>query len=142
MDSSNNFKSYKNTLIILGIIRDVSILGGSSMTIQKLTQNQKLNFWYNHIQAQLSSGLTVSKYCEIKSLAPSTFYVYERKIKQLLCDEINTQKAASTAVPFVAVPNPIIHNDDKIIITKGNIKIEFGPGTDYQSIESILRTLL
>lgn len=112
------------------------------MTIQELTQNQKLNFWYNHMQAQLSSDLTVIKYFEINSLAPSTFYAYERKIKQLLCDEINTQKTASTVVPFVAVPNPIIHNDDKIIITKGNIKIEFGSGTDYQSIESILRTLL
>lgn len=56
------------------------------MTIQELTNNQKLNYWYNHIKSQQSSGLSIAHYCKINNLASSTFYEYKKRLKQYLCD--------------------------------------------------------
>lgn len=35
-----------------------------SMTLQELMENQKLNFWYNHIRTQRDSGLNIKEHCE------------------------------------------------------------------------------
>lgn len=116
------------------------------MTIQELTNNQKLNYWYNHIRSQQSSGLSVIHYCKINHLTPSTFYEYKKRLKQYLCDQLNAD-GSNQVVPFVSM-QPVASASDTdehetiIIITKGTIKIEFDHNTSYQSIEPIIRSLL
>lgn len=60
------------------------------MTLQELEKNQKLRYWYDHITAQQASGMSIANYCKANSLAVSVFYPYKRKIKQLICDDINS----------------------------------------------------
>ena len=47
-----------------------------SMILQELMENQKLNFWYNHVCTQRDSGLTIKEYCEQNNIGKSTFYHY------------------------------------------------------------------
>ena len=114
------------------------------MTVKELANNQKLNYWYNHIKAQQASGLSVIGYCKQNHLTPSVFYDYKKRLKQYVCDEINSL-STNQVVPFVTV-HPITTDNHKssepIVITKGSIKIEFDSNTNYQSIEAIIKSLL
>lgn len=48
------------------------------MTLQELMENQKLNFWYNHVRTQRDSGLTIKEYCEQNNISKSTFDHYQK----------------------------------------------------------------
>lgn len=45
-------------------------------------------------------------------------------------------------IPFVSVPKLVDDDNDKIIIIKGKIRIEFDTGIGYHSIEQLLWSLL
>lgn len=113
------------------------------MTLQELMVNQKLNFWYDHVRTQRDSGLSIKEYCEQNNIGRSTFYHYQKKIGQLLCDELQQTSPKDEVISFVSMPNHFDNDDnDKIIIIKGKVKIELDPGIGYQSIEKLLRSLL
>ena len=55
-------------------------------------------------------------------------------------DQIN-ENSYKNEVSFVSVEKQP-HNNEKIIIIKGSIKIELDSDTPYQSIEPLLKSLL
>ena len=83
------------------------------MTVQELTENEKYKFWYFKIKECKESGLSVKDFCDKNNIKPS----------------------------FVSVEKQP-HNNEKIIIIKGSIKIELDSDTPYQSIEPLLKSLL
>lgn len=74
------------------------------------------------------------------NIKPSTYYNYQQKIRNILCDQIN-ENSYKNEVSFVSVEKQP-HNNEKIIIIKGSIKIELDSDTPYQSIEPLLKSLL
>ena len=60
-----------------------------------------------------------------------------KKIRNILCDQIN-ENNYKNEVSFVSVEMQP-HNNEKIIIIKGSIKIELDSDTPYQSIEPLLK---
>lgn len=66
--------------------------------------------------------------------------IINKKIRNILCDQIN-EKSYKNEVSFVSVEKQP-HNNEKIIIIKGSIKIELDSDTPYQSIEPLLKSLL
>ena len=108
------------------------------MTVQELTKNEKYKFWYFKIKECKESGLSVKDFCDKNNIKPSTYYNYQQKIRNILCDQIN-EKSYKNEVSFVE-KQP--HNNEKIIIIKGSIKIELDSDTPYQSIEPLLKSLL
>lgn len=110
------------------------------MTLKELETNEKLKYWYNHIQNQKVSGMSVISYCRENHLTPSVFYDYLKRLKQLICDEVNTGGNSLTVVPFVPVPK--VDNNSTVTITKGPVKVEIEAGTEYSNIESLIKVLL
>ena len=94
------------------------------MTVQELTENEKYKFWYFKIKECKESGLSVKDFCDKNNIKPSTYYNYQQN-----------------EVSFVSVEKQP-HNNEKIIIIKGSIKIELDSDTPYQSIEPLLKSLL
>ena len=90
------------------------------MTVQELTENEKYKFWYFKIKECKESGLSVKDFCDKNNIKPSTY---------------------QNEVSFVSVEKQP-HNNEKIIIIKGSIKIELDSDTPYQSIEPLLKSLL
>ena len=110
------------------------------MTVQELTENEKYKFWYFKIKECKESGLSVKDFCDKNNIRPSTYYNYQQKIRNILCDQIN-ESSSKNEVSFVSVDKPP-YNNEKIIIIKGSIKIELDSDTPYQSIEPLLKSLL
>ena len=107
------------------------------MTVQELTENEKYKFWYFKIKEYKESGLSVKDFCDKNNIKPSTYYNYQQKIRNILCDQIN-ENNYKNEVSFVSVEMQP-HNNEKIIIIKGSIKIELDSDTPYQSIEPLLK---
>ena len=107
------------------------------MTVQELTENEKYKFWYFKIKEYKESGLSVKDFCDKNNIKPSTYYNYQQKIRNILCDQIN-ENSYKNEVSFVSVEKQP-HNNEKIIIIKGSIKIELASDTPYQSIEPLLQ---
>ena len=103
-------------------------------------QNEKYKFWYFKIKDCKESGLSVKDFCDKNNIKPSTYYNYQQKIRNILCDQIN-ENSYKNEVSFVSVEKQP-HNNEKIIIIKGSIKIELDSDTPYQSIEPLLKSLL
>ena len=110
------------------------------MTVQELTKNEKYKFWYFKIKECKESGLSVKDFCDKNNIKLSTYYNYQQKIRNILCDQIN-ESSSKNEVSFVSVDKPP-YNNEKIIIIKGSIKIELDSDTPYQSIEPLLKSLL
>lgn len=57
---------------------------------------------------QKKSGKMVKNYCKENGLNPSTFYEYVKKLKQSMCDNINSSKHDNiNIVSFITVPNKL-----------------------------------
>ena len=111
------------------------------MTIQELTQNEKYKFWYLKIKECIESDLSVQDFCERNNIKAATYYRYQQKIKTILCNHINNDSELKNEVSFIPV-NKQVHNNEKIMIIKGSIKVEFDSNTPYSSIEPLLKSLL
>ena len=110
------------------------------MTVQELTENEKYKFWYFKIKECKESGLSVKDFCDKNNIKASTYFRYQQKNRNILCDQIN-ENNYKNEVSFVSVEKQP-HNNEKIIIIKGSIKIELDSDTLYQSIEPLLKSLL
>lgn len=69
------------------------------MTVQELTKNEKYKFWYFKIKECKESGLSVKDFCDKNNIKPSTYYNYQQKIRNILCDQIN-EKATRMKYPL------------------------------------------
>ena len=72
------------------------------MTVQELTENEKYKFWYFKIKECKESGLSVKDFCDKNNIKPSTYYNYQQKIRNILCDQIN-ENNYNNEVSFVSV---------------------------------------
>lgn len=72
------------------------------MTVQELTENEKYKFWYFKIKECKESGLSVKDFCDKNNIKPSTYYNYQQKIRNILCDQIN-ENNYKNEVSFVSV---------------------------------------
>ena len=111
------------------------------MTIQELTQNEKYKFWYLKIKECKESDLSVQDFCERNNIKAATYYRYQQKIKIILYNHINNDTELKNEVSFIPV-NKQVYNNEKIMIIKGSIKVEFDSNTPYSSIEPLLKSLL
>lgn len=113
------------------------------MTVQELSQNEKYKFWYFKIKECKDSPLSIKEFCKVNGLSSSTYFKYQQRIKQLLCDQVNDIQSNKNEISFVSLPASTKEDkDDRIIIIKSSIKIVFDSHTSFQEVESILRTLL
>ena len=140
MNYNMEYGDYQNYIIVFIFSKNYKERKRDYMTVQELTENEKYKFWYFKIKECKESGLSVKDFCDKNNIKPSTYYNYQQKIRNILCDQIN-ENSYKNEVSFVSVEKQP-HNNEKIIIIKGSIKIELDSDTPYQSIEPLLKSLL
>lgn len=78
------------------------------MTVQELTENEKYKFWYFKIKECKESGLSVKDFCDKNNIKPSTYYNYQQKIRNILCDQINENSYKNEVSLFLLKSNHTI----------------------------------
>ncbi len=70
---------------------------------QRLSREKRLVYWKNQISAWRKSGLSVKKYCQQASIAPSQFKYWQY---QLAPETKRIPKGSSPTMPFVELKSP------------------------------------
>ena len=110
------------------------------MTVNELETNEKLKYWYAIIMKCKESRMPVKQFCRTNHIGVATYYSYQKKIKEILCENLEEKKDSVEFLPL-SIHSESNH-DDIITLTKGSVKIEFNCHTGYVMIEPLIRALL
>ena len=98
--------------------------------IAVIKQEVKLREWAAQIEAQQSSGSTVSKWCAENGINPKTFYYHLRKVRE---------KFTASAPAIVPVSLPKQSAD--IRIEKNGLQITLPPDISSETLAALVREL-
>ena len=106
------------------------------MDIQSINDDIKTRQWVERIKACRESGLPVRKCCKQNNICEQTYYCWLNKLRKMAI-ESRTVKAPS----FVSVDQSTLDKQN-IVITKGDVRIEFPCDTDIETVTNIIGALL
>lgn len=84
--------------------------------------------------------MPVKQFCRTNHIGVATYYSYQKKIKEILCENLEEKKDSVQFMP-ISIHSEKGH-DDVITLTKGSIKIKFDCRTEYAMIEPLIKALL
>ena len=91
--------------------------------ITKIKNEVKLKHWAKMVKCRNESGLTVTEWCSQNGINPKTYYYRLKRVRQVLCSEIETHDI----VPVLA-DNKASSVDEKIELSVANVKISLPYG--------------
>ena len=106
------------------------------MDIQSINDDIKTKQWLERIKECRQSGLPVRKWCKQNNICEQTYYCWLRKLRKMAIET-----GAVQATSFVSVDQSTLDKQN-IIITKGDIHIEFPCDTDIGTVTNIIGALL
>ena len=106
------------------------------MDIQSINDDIKTKQWLERIKECRESGLPVRKWCKQNNICEQTYYCWLKKLRKMAI-ETGAVKAPS----FVPVDHSTFDKQN-IIITKGDVRIEFPCDTDIGTVTNIIGALL
>ena len=109
--------------------------------IKKKKQEMSITKWKQLIDDYNTSGLTLDEWCKANSVGKATYYKYLRLIRKEMIDDQPSLMQVKNEPSFVPVHADVPQNDP-LIITKGNVRIEFDHVTDLNTIMNMIRVLL
>ena len=60
------------------------------MNTRKTTNELRMSHWAEIMQERLASGTSIRKYCESSGIQESVYYYWQRKLREVTCNEILT----------------------------------------------------
>ena len=88
------------------------------------------------IKACRESGLPVRKWCKQNNICEQTYYCWLKKLRKMAIET-----GAVQAPSFVPIDQSLLDKQN-IIITKGDVRIEFPCDTDIGTVTNIIGALL
>ena len=105
------------------------------MDIQSISDDIKTRQWVERIKECRESGLPVRKWCKQNNICEQT-YCWLKKLRKMAIDS-----GAVKAPSFISVDQSTLDKQN-IIITKGDVRIEFPCDTDIGTVTNIIGALL
>lgn len=114
----------------------IYIEDGEIMDIQSINDDIKTKQWVERIKACRESGLPVRKWCKQNNICEQTYYCWLKKLRKMAIET-----GAVQAPSFVPIDQSLLDKQN-IIITKGDVRIEFPCDTDIGTVTNIIGALL
>lgn len=97
------------------------------------------------VEAQVSSGLSVSVWCHANNIAPKNYYYHLRKVREFL-SEFNEQQAERQEIVSVTeinkpVPQTEILPAANVVIRKDGMEVEIPENISPQMLKLLLQGL-
>ena len=106
------------------------------MDIQIINDDVKTKQWVERIKTCRESGLPVRKRCKQNNICEQTYYCWLKKLRKMAIET-----GAVQAPSFIPVDQSTLDKQN-IIITKGDVRIEFPCDTDIGTVTNIIGALL
>ena len=105
-----------------------------------MPQEQKRQYWLNHVEAWQNSGLSQAEYARRHKLSGKTFNYHKRRHCKVLVENIPTQSVVPVVVETPEVSNVPLASGITLSMSQG-IKVELEPGFDADCLKRLLEVL-
>lgn len=106
------------------------------MNVQDINNDIKMKQWMQTIKECRESGLPVKTWCKQNNICEQTYYKWLKKIRTLAVE------SGAVDVPTFIPVNPSTVKEESIIITKGDVRVEFPCHVDIKTVTNIIEALL
>lgn len=111
-------------------------------SIAEMARNSRLHAWYEDIQEQKKSGITVAEWCKEQGYAEQTFYYRKRQVREVLDKKLQERKPENVEVAALPVP---VEKENKhkacIQVRIAGIEVEIPSGSSPETIQAVLKAI-
>ena len=105
----------------------------------------QLKNWKEEVEAQLSSGLTVSEWCRANNMAPKNYYYHLRKVREFFLEFNEQQEEKQEIVSVTEISKPATSNKPlcaaNVVIRKDGMEVEVPENISPQMLKLLLQGL-
>ena len=65
---------------------------------RKIAKELRLSHWAGIIRERKHSGLSVIEWCKNNDISQKTYYYWQRKVREAMCEELLTQQSSESVV--------------------------------------------
>jgi putative transposase len=81
-------------------LKQVGVIKVIQTDTQKIVTQMRLSGWSEAVKERLTSGQTVTEFCEAKGISQTTYYYRQKKVREAACAElVRTQNHEGKIVP-------------------------------------------
>lgn len=113
--------------------------------IREAKRAKMLKNWKEEVEAQVSSGLSVSEWCHANNIAPKNYYYHLRKVREFFLEfnEQQAEKQEIVSVTEINKPVPQIKTlpAANVVIRKDGMEVEIPENISPQMLKLLLQGL-
>ena len=114
------------------------------MDTRQVAHEVRRQQWALVMKERRESGLTTRDFCREHGIKEKTFYYWQRRLREAVCENLALQEKTSVvpAPSFAEVRMPAAQGGrDMIRVHLGDAEVEIGGDVAPAAIEAVLRTL-
>lgn len=108
------------------------------MDVKKISDDIRVQKWMAIIKECSESGQSVRRWCKENNIAEPTYYSWLKKLRTLAVENGAVEVPSFVPVPIDQHPTSV----STLVISKGDIHIEFPTNTEINTIMNIIKVLL
>ena len=105
----------------------------------------QLKNWKEEVEAQMSSGMTVSEWCRTNNVVPKNYYYHLRRVREFFLDlnEQQTERQEIVSVTEISKPLPKFESEPaaNVVIRKDGMEVEVPESISPQMLKLLLQGL-
>ena len=114
------------------------------MDTRQVAHEVRRQQWALVMKERRESGLTIREYCRDHGIKEKTFYYWQRRLREAVCENLalREETAIASAPSFAELRMPMENPcKDVIRVRLGDVEVEIGGDVTPAAIEAVLRTL-
>ncbi len=112
------------------------------MNMKKISHEMNLKKWTEIVEECRNSGQTAVKWCDENNVNIKTYYYWQRKVCNAVCNELAITNNVEKSPAFAEVMIPGIRSSEvAITLNLNNISLQIHNGANETVIEQTLRIL-
>jgi len=110
------------------------------MNTQEAKRREQLSEWQTKVAECRSSGLQVRAWCAAHHISTSTYYGWEREVRNAAIQE-QTELTVNTPPEFAEVPAAAQKRSEAIVLEYGGFRMEIPESINEKALRTILAAL-
>lgn len=119
------------------------------MDTRKIAREVRLRHWTEVIRGCQESGQTIAVYCEANGINEKSYYYWQRKIREKVCEitradenrRVEETTVSTSTFAEVAYNRHVRARETALVVHIGNATVEIREDADAVLVASVLRTL-
>lgn len=122
-----------------------NLIGEDEMNSRKITAEYRLAHWTQTIQDRVTSGTSITEFCQSRGICRNTYFYWQRKVREAAYLELVPVTKADAVIPSgwaVCAPGKAESAESKVYIEIGKCRVAVGNEFNTTMLEKVCRVLV